>query len=107
MDVEQLLFDLHVYSGSGYGYMLTRNAIHLLLVCGEDWEPSLKELQMEVAKLRSCSYDTFLHDVKKIGIIAWTRNKPLLEKYAYRDLEQSPTANTFIDVLYTYILRNM
>ena len=106
MDVEQLLFDLHVFSGSGYGYMLTRDAVNLLLVCGEDWEPSMKELQEEVAKYRDCTYDTFQHDVKKIGVIAWTRNKPLLEQYAYRDLEKAPTPKILIDILYTYILRS-
>lgn len=107
MDVEQLLFDLHVFSGSGYGYMLIRNAINLRLACGEDWEPSLKELQMEVRKLRACTYDTFLHDVKKISKLAWDRNKKLLEMYAHRELENAPTTKSFIEILYTYILRNL
>lgn len=107
MDVDRMLFDLHVFSGSGSGYMLTRDAINLLIVCGEDWEPTLKELQEEVAKLRSCTYGTFQHNVKKISEIAWERNRALLEVYAHRDLEKAPTAKMFIEILYTYILRSM
>lgn len=105
MDIERLLFDLCVYSADGYGYVLTCDAINLRLVCGEDWEPSLKELQREVGKLRTCTYDTFLHDIKKISKLAWSRNKALLEKYAHRDLEKAPTVKDFLDIFYTYILR--
>lgn len=106
MDIEQLLYDLHVFSGNGYGYILTRDAVNLLLICGEDWEPSLKELQGEVAKFHSCTYDTFLHDVKKISDLAWERNPALLIKYAHLELDEAPSVKAFIEILYTYILRN-
>lgn len=106
MDVEQLLFDLHVYSGSSYEYFLTRNAVSLLIVCGEDWEPTLKILQREVAKLRECTYDTFLYHRNKASQLAWDRNRPLSETYAHRNLEKVPTVKVFIDILYTYILRS-
>ena len=107
MDVERMLFDLHVFSGSGNGYMLTRDAISLLILCGEDWEPSMKTLQVEVAKLRYCTYGTFQHNVKRISEMAWERNRTLLEEYAHRDLEKVPTAKEFIDILYTCILRSV
>ena len=105
-DVEQHLFNLHVYSGSGYGYFLTRDAVNLRLAGGEDWEPSLKALHKEVAKLQPCSYDSFRKLVKKSSEIAWERNPELLRKYARMDLETAPKPEEFIEILYTYILRN-
>lgn len=105
-DVEQLLFDLHVCSGSSRGYFLTRDAVNLRLVCGEDWDPSLKALHREVTKLNDCSYDDFRKLVQKTSEIAWEKNAELLKKYAHRDLEQAPAAQDFIEILYTYILRN-
>ncbi len=104
-DVEELLFDLHVFSGSGYGYVLVRNAVNLLLVCGEDWEPPLKELQEEVAKLRKCTYDTFQHNIRRISKLAWERNPKLLNMYAHRELDKAPSAKEFIEILYVYLLR--
>ena len=106
MDVDQMLFDLRVYSGSCLGYFLTRDAINLLIVCGEDWEPSLKALQEEVAKLRKCTNDTFQQEIKLVSCLAWERNRLLLEKYAYRELEAPPTASEFIDILiYVYFTK--
>ncbi len=106
MFVEQLLFDLHVYSGNGLGYMLILDAVNLLLACGEDWVPTLLELQMEVAKLQDCTYETFQHDIKKISNLAWERNRTLLAAYAHRELDKAPSAKDFIEILYTYLLRN-
>ncbi len=106
MDVERLLFDLHIYSGSGCGYALTVDAVNLRLVCGEDWTPTLKSLHDEVAKLRDCSYDSFRGNVRRISSLAWERNRKLLEKYAYRELEKPPGVKDFIEILYIYILRN-
>ena len=106
MDVDQLLFDLYVYSGNGYGYVLTCDAIHILIPCGEDRYPTLKELHRKVRQQQPCSYSSFLNDIAKISQLAWKRNPKLLNKYAHRELEKAPTAKEFIDILYTYILRN-
>lgn len=106
MFVEKLLFDLHVYSGNGIGYMLIFDAVNLLLAVGEDWSPSLLELQIEVAKFQDCTYESFQHDVKKISKLAWRRNRALLTAYAHRELEKAPSAKDFIEILYTYLLRN-
>ena len=105
-DVEQLLFDLHVYSGSGYGYFLTCDAVRLRLARGEDWEPSLKALQREVTKQRACSYEGFVKLIRRISEIAWERNPTLLKTLAHMDVECAPKPQEFIDILYTYILRD-
>ena len=106
IDVGQLLYDLNVYSGNGYGYTLTYDAINILILSGEDREPTLNELHSEVRKLQPCSYDSFQKDIAKISQLACERNPKLLEKYAHRELEKAPTTKEFIDILYTYILRN-
>ena len=90
-DVEQLLFDLHVYSGSGYGYFLTCDAVRL---------------RLEVTKQRACSYEGFVKLIRRISEIAWERNPTLLKTLAHMDLECAPKPQEFIDILYTYILRN-
>lgn len=41
IDVGQLLYDLNVYSGNGYGYTLTYDAINILILSGEDLELTL------------------------------------------------------------------
>ena len=106
MDVDRMLFELRVYSGDSYGYFLVRDAINLLIARGEDWAPTLKALQEEVQKHQHCSYDSFQKHIEKVSHLAWERNPKLLNTYAHRDLEKAPTANEFIEILYTYILRN-
>ena len=106
MDVEQLLFDLHVYSGDSGGYALTVDAVNLRLKYGEDWPASLVALQKELKKSHDCSYGSFQKKVKRISEIVWERNSSLLKKYAHRDLENAPGAKELIEILYVYILRN-
>ncbi len=106
IDVERLLFELHVFSGSGPGYMLTRDAVNLRLTYGEEWEPSFMQLQKEVRKYHACTYDSFRKSITKISSLAWMRNRKLFNQYAHRELEKAPSAEEFIEILYTYILRN-
>ena len=48
MEVDEVLYRLGILSKS-LGYKLVLHAVNLLLLC-ENWTPSLKELQREVAK---------------------------------------------------------
>ena len=106
MDVSRLLFDLYVHSGNGRGYALICDAINILIPYGEDKNQTLKALHQKVRQFQPCSYSSFQKDIAKISKLAWERNPQLLNKYAHRELERAPTAKEFIDILYTYILRN-
>ena len=106
IDVGQLFYDLNVYSGNRYGYALTYDAVNILILSGEDRELTLEELHSKIRKLQPCSYDGFQKDIAKISQFTWERNSKLLEKYAHSELEKAPTPKEFIDIFYTYILRN-
>lgn len=94
-DVEQLLFDLHVYSGSGYGYFLTCDAVRLRLARGEDWEPSLKALQREVTKQRACSYEGLFKLIRRISEIAGEKPTLLKTLAAHGSGVRSKTARIY------------
>ncbi len=104
--VERLLHELQVLSCSGYGYVLTCEAVKLRLAYGEDREPSLKDLQQEICKRYPCSYSSFRKAIERISMLAWKQNRQQINQYAHCELEEAPTAKEFIEILYTYFLRN-
>lgn len=106
MEIEEVLFRLGILSNSA-GYKLLLYALQLLLVC-KGWTPSLKELQREVNKVHSCTYDMFKqninHTIKKI----WSdkHRQHYLNQISPIALNSRPTVKQFIQILYDHLAQD-
>ena len=104
MTIQELLFRLGVLSKSK-AYQPIVYAIELRL-SSEGWDPSLKKLQQEVAKVHACTYDTFKQNIRHVIDDIWSHNRERLNELAFLELEDKPTVSEFLDILYVYLARN-
>lgn len=106
MEIEEVLFRLGILSNSA-GYKLLLYALQLLLAC-KGWNPSLKELQREVNKIHTCTYDMFKqninHAIKKIWMNRQRRD--YLNQISPIALNSRPTVKQFIQILHGHITQD-
>ena len=106
MEADEVLFHLNILSKSE-GYQLALHAVNLLLLC-ENWTPSLKALQQEVAKTHYCTYETFKQNIGRVIQNTWENEnlRARLNEIAFITLANKPTVRQFIDIVYNYVARS-
>lgn len=106
MEVDEVLYRLGILSKS-LGYKLVLHAVNLLLLC-ENWTPSLKELQREVAKVHACTYETFKQNIGRVIQDTWDDEgrRAYLNEIAFIAPGSKPTVRQFIDIVYNYVARS-
>lgn len=93
-----LLYSLGV-TANYIGFFYSSFAVYLALQNPERLLLVTKWLYPEVAKHYATSWRCVERNIRTSSKIAWSHNRPLLEKLAHRPLPTRPTASAFLSIL--------